>query len=399
VDSLIHPERTANIWEVKFSRDGGRLFASGYPSGIVQIWDVASKNQVRRFDTPSGLRGTAQYALLDPDWKNLYVPVEKRSVKNLEQDGKRRYRIDYTGRIRVWDVASGQEKEPLVGSKDSAPVYAELAPGGRFLMYVQRASYDADKRLKDVTCVYDLESGKHWKLCDGFAVPACLPDGKSVLVAVNDYNTKKSTVKLLDLATAKELASLDSPEKDHYLSLGPVAPDGSIAAVYLGGKKGSPIEVSFRDPRTLEERGKLTGKSDPDRNGYGVGKFTPDGKLFVLLDGTGRALVWDVAEKTLKRTIPYGNNRQAWQMAVSPDGKKIAIGWMPKAEPSLEEARDPDPQDLPQPRVSLVNLDGAIPPRTLIAPHGYVGSIAFSPDGKFLAMGTSGAIRLFDLTK
>jgi hypothetical protein len=35
----------------------------------------------------------------------------------------------------------------------------------------------------------------------------------------------------------------------------------------------------------------------------------------------------------------------------------------------------------------------------LIAPHGYVGGLAFSPDGKKLAFGGAGAVHLFDLTK
>ena len=52
IASLIHPERKASIWTVAFSPDGARLFTAGYPSGIVQFWDVASCTEVRRIDTP-----------------------------------------------------------------------------------------------------------------------------------------------------------------------------------------------------------------------------------------------------------------------------------------------------------------------------------------------------------
>ena len=61
--------------------------------------------------------------------------------------------------------------------------------------------------------------------------------------------------------------------------------------------------------------------------------------------------------------------------------------------------REPDPRDLPQPRISLVDLTGKTPLRILIAPQGYAGQPAFSPDGKTLAFGSSGAVHLFDLTK
>jgi hypothetical protein len=44
-------------------------------------------------------------------------------------------------------------------------------------------------------------------------------------------------------------------------------------------------------------------------------------------------------------------------------------------------------------------LAGNNPPRLLVAPHGFVGDLVFSPDGKTLAFGSSGAVHLFDLTK
>ena len=57
------------------------------------------------------------------------------------------------------------------------------------------------------------------------------------------------------------------------------------------------------------------------------------------------------------------------------------------------------PEDLPQPRVSLIDLLGRRAPRVLVAPHGYPGAVTFSPDGKTLAFGGGGAVHLFDLRK
>ena len=102
----------------------------------------------------------------------------------------------------------------------------------------------------------------------------------------------------------------------------------------------------------------------------------------------------------LARTSLGGGRWVLWALPLvfSPDGQTLAAAWAPKADADVDDARDPEPRDLPQPRVSLIALDRSAA-RTLVAPHGYVGSVAFSPDGKTLAFGSTGAVHLFDLTK
>ncbi len=388
-----------SFWTVQFSLDGQRLFTAGYPSGIVQIWDAASRKELRRIDTPPGLRGSANYALLTPDWKTLYVPVEKRTVKTLERDGKRLYRIEESGAVRVWDVDSGKEQSPLRPAEGTAPVHATLAPAGRLLVCVERPDYESiNPRTEDMTVVWNLATRKKRKLCDDYASPSFAPDGKTVVVSQQDYEAKSSAVRVLDLATGKELAKLDCPDKDRHFWVGSVSSDGAMVAVSLGGKKAAPLEVWFLDARKLTARGKLVGKGDPESYGWAGGRFTPDGKRYVALDGAGNALVWDAAGQRLEHTLAL-DGQAAWHLAFSPDGKTLAVGWAPKADVDGEDAREPDPRDLPQPRVSLVELSGESPPRVLVAPHGYVGGLAFSRDGKTLAFGGAGAVHLFDLTK
>jgi WD40 repeat protein len=394
---LVHPDRAAYIWTVQFSPDGSRLFTAGYPSGIVQIWDVASRKEVRRIDTPSGLRSSSDYAQLTPDWKTLYVPVQKRSLKSFERDGKKLHRIEYSGEIRVWDVASGKEQEPLRPAAGSAPTHAKLAPGGRILFGIEQPSFDTDTPTKVVTVVWDLATGKKRKLGDDYEYPSFAPDGKTLVTDVRDYTAKTSVAKVMELATGKDLARLNCPEKDRFFSVRSIAPDGSVVAVYLGGKKGAPLEIWFRDARTLAERGKMLGKGDPESYWAGdSGLFTPDGNWFLAVDGAGNLLVWNVAERKLERSVPLRGERFG-RLAISPDGQMLAIGWAPKGDPELEKSEDP--QDWPQPRVSLIDLAGKAPPRTLIAPHGSLVALTFSPDGRTLAVGSTGAVHLFDLRK
>ena len=173
---------------MQFSPDGHRLFASGYPSGIVQVYDWAAKTEVRRIDTPPGRRSSSEYALLTPDWKTLYVPVDRQTVEPIEREGKRVQRVEYSGSIRVWDVESGTEQAPLECPKGSAPIHAQMSPSGQLLLAIERPSYDAVPGVQPqaATVLWDLATRERRKLCDGFAVPAFAPDGKTLGVVVTD---------------------------------------------------------------------------------------------------------------------------------------------------------------------------------------------------------------------
>jgi hypothetical protein len=55
---------------------------------------------------------------------------------------------------------------------------------------------------------------------------------------------------------------------------------------------------------------------------------------------------------------------------------------------------------MPQPRVYMFDLANVgAEPETIICPHGYVGGLAFAPDGRTLAVGGAGAVHLFDMTE
>lgn len=397
IGSLVHPDRSASLWTVKFSPDGQRLFVGGYPSGVVQVWDVAAKREVRRIESPRGYRGFGDYASITPDWKTLYIPLEVRKVKPFEKDGKRVNRIDYSGEIKVWDMTTGEPRPALKPPAETAPSFVRMSPDGRFIVSIERYSYDTDDlNPKNETAVWDLATGTRRVLVNGYFFPALSPDGRTVAGQILDPTTRKTTLKLFDLTTGKELAGRDSPENGLSFEIDGYSPDGSVVAVSLGGKKGAAREVLFLDAKTLAEKGRFVGAEDPDGYGWGGSAFTPDGKRFVVIDAKA-AHLWDIAGGKVVKSFDTGSN--TWRLAVSPDGKTLAVGWMPERDKSQEGVREPDPRDLPQPRVTLFDLAGDAPPRVLVCPHGYVGGVAFSPDGRTLAFGGAGAVHLFDLGK
>jgi hypothetical protein len=84
------------------------------------------------------------------------------------------------------------------------------------------------------------------------------------------------------------------------------------------------------------------------------------------------------------------------RLAFSPDGTKVAAPAYVKTD---DRTRDPDPRDLPQPRLYLFDLTRGGEPEECVLPHGYPGGVAFSTDGKVLAVGGAGAVHLLDMTK
>ena len=409
-------------WNVAFFPDGSRLWASCYPFGTVQIWDALSHREIHRIAPPpgygtAGAYATADYALPSADWKTLYIPVEKRTNRRVERDGKKSLQVDYAGFIRVWDVAAGKDRGLLRPADGAAPAQVRLDPGGRFLVCVEQLGHeatDAPQGPTEATVVWDLATGAKSKLCDGALIPGFAgdgrtglsfgPEGKSVLSALNDYRHKTSTIKVLAVPGGEQLVRLDSPEKGRYFYAGPTSPDGSLIAVYVAGKPEDAQEVLFLKARALDEYGKVSlGKPDPEQYGWGNGQFglfTADGKHFLAL-ADGQLLVWDVAGRRLQRTIPVGD----WwrrRLALSPDGKTLAVAWMPKdrdLESELKSGARADQKEFPQPRISLIDLAGDAAPRTLMAPHGRVCGLAFSPAGNLLAFAGGDAVHLFDLRK
>src|SRR5262245_35100514 len=66
---LIHPNRTAAIFGVRYSPDGKRLIAGDYPGGVVVVWDVATGKQLTKIETGPRYRGWIDYFFVAPDWK------------------------------------------------------------------------------------------------------------------------------------------------------------------------------------------------------------------------------------------------------------------------------------------------------------------------------------------
>ncbi len=401
IATLPHPDREADISTVRFSDDGKRLFTAGSPSRIVQFWDVDAKKEILRIDTPKGDRGSGDYAQLTHDWKTLYVTEETRKTTPIQTDGKKDFQFDYTGQVLVWDVATGKPKDPLPPEPNQGAHDSKLLPGSNHLVVVEFKSYKGSDDVRRIPCeswLWDLKTLKKHKLGDGDLTPLVLKDRKSGLLTSYDKSSRTSVLKRIDMKSGVVLAQRESPNKELTFDIYEITTDGKLAAVGLAGKKGSEFDTRFIDTTTLQDVGRLVGKPDPEGYGNATGKFSPDDKIYVTHDGVGVLTFWDVARKKIIRSTDLASVHQ--RMEFSPDGRWLAVAWIPKFDTKSVSSRDLDPMDFPQPRVTLIDMKNPdAKPITMIAPHGFLGSLAFSPDCNRIAFGSAGGVHLFDLSK
>jgi WD40 repeat protein len=385
VRSLPHTDRTSSLWEVRFG-EGGRLFASGYPSGVVQIWDPHTGKELRRVESPRGYRGSADYALTTDRLDALYVPVEGRKATKLD-DPKKPFRIDYDGHVLVWDLATGQAKQPIKAEKGRDMITAYLSPDGARLITVERGGYFAGGELPpDLVRLIDPSTGKASKLGDGYAMPSFSADGKRLYVSLTDYTggAEASALKVFD-RDGRQLATLGEV-KGLAFSRPVLSPDGKHMAVQVS--KGR-----INQPGTLRLYDLITGKvvakfpSGGDFPFLGWPAFSPDGKLLAAVDYDESLRVWDVATRKLVRQGKFPGRGFGVRFAFSPDGTRLAVPARVKTV------------NFPQPRVYLFDLARGGEPEEVVCPHGWAGGVAFSADGKLLAVGGAGAVHLFDVAR
>src|SRR5206468_2074832 len=90
--TLVHPARTDHVLDPQFSPDGERIVAYGYPSGIVQVWQISTGRQLVRIESDAGKWNNWAVA---GDWSRVYVSQNHSKTSAVEAGGKSRQRKDY----------------------------------------------------------------------------------------------------------------------------------------------------------------------------------------------------------------------------------------------------------------------------------------------------------------
>jgi WD40 repeat protein len=388
-----------DAYAMAFSPDGKLLAATG-SNGIVRLWNVATRTQVGTFGTPEvSYENTQAPAVFSPDGQTLAVGVD--------------------GALELWNIPARREVRSL--GELSSPygnVPVAFMPGAQILL-----NYDGTPWL------WDLVTNKLSHIATMFPVPAAtdvLPfslNGRTLLGVGRD-----GAFSLWDAATGRDLGALpadyDADDTDVFafspdgreLAIGNSS-DGTVRLWDVTTRKRIGVTINTKAGRVFGLAFSPAGRTLATSNGDGTVRlwdvatdprviraprnshplaevaFDPDGKTLMTADTFGAARAWDVATGQQTSATPAvdtgfhfdgpggGNESQIKEMAYSPNGKELAV------------ARNGT--------VQLWDVAANGRPATLLGSHTFVhwlDSLAFSPDSQTLAIADNyGHVMLWDV--
>jgi WD40 repeat protein/serine/threonine protein kinase len=401
---------TGTIKSVAFSPDGKRLAGAGWRynqqkkaggalaingAPILKLWDSANGQELKSLEGHSkGINGVA----FSPDGKWLASASADRTVKIWEWATGRASRTlegnsqevssvafspdgkllagsaggasqtgDFTrpSAVILWDTASGRSLWTLMGHKANVNSVAFSSDGRRL------ATASDDKTVK----LWELASGKEYRtlsLPDSVSSAAFSPDGKLIATAEAD-----GTAKIWDTSSGNKIKTF----KGHIFGLNSVtfSPDGRLLAT-------SSFDRTVKIWTIASQR-----ISVGPMQSHGT-TFSPDGKRLagspqsdpMALSGRGVTL-WEVDTGKVVTTLE-GLTEVVHSLAFSPDGKRLAT-------------RGPGPNQLAEVKLWDASTGKAILP--LQGQFGgnrgpaYSQGLAFGPNGKRLAI-AGDRVKLWD---
>lgn len=259
------------------------------------------------------------------------------------------------GRVRLWDVETGEQRAVLSGHEGPVRVLA-IAPDGTWI-----ASGSSDRTIR----IWDSRTGEQRAVLAGHNSPvwavAVSPDG-TWLASGGSFDPQ---VRIWDPATGRELATRAGHEGG--VDAVVVSPDGTWLA-----SGGSDRAVRIWDAPTARD-----GAVRPGGREGGIDAVAADGG-WLASAGSDRVIrTWDGATG-IRLAALEGHDRAVHALAIAPDGAWIASGGSDR---------------------TIRIWDAVTSTSRLVLPvhSGAVRAIAISPDQQWLAAGGSdGAINIWD---
>lgn len=300
----------------------------------------------------------------------LTGPTTVDSVYGVEfsPDGRNLATVYDDGTVQVWDVATRRQIGQLLGPFGSWGIDVDVAfsEDGRTLtttkvngQYCVLQSWDVATGRQTGELIVDLPTDDH--LYDPINTAVLSPDGR-VLAVTPDEDASDLSVQLWDVVGGRRIGSIGSTS-----DMGPgvkLSPDGRVA-VTIWEDPDQGAELSLWDVAGQDPIGNVI--TLPGSEDFEEYEFSPDGRLLVTAsspqDGSESTTVrlWDVSTQNQVRqpiTIPY----QVSEVALDSHGHTLAA-----------DGR----------ALGLWNVDTG----QQVGVHTEGDALAFSPDGRILAVG------------
>ncbi len=326
---------------------GGRYLATGSWDATVKVWDTQARKEVR---TLEGHQSPVYCVAFSPDGRYLASAGSN-------------------GNLKIWEADSGRTVQSLTG-RSGAVLSVAFSPDGRYLAY---GGGDSTVR------VWDVESGVERVTYRGHRGPVesigFSPDGQRLV----SFSAALGEVKVWDMTRHPQFATFARTERDvEAIAFG--AGGQRLLSVSRGGNLQSWDAATgvLLDERRLSLPDKVTSPAVP-------ADFAPDGRRLAALcrEDAHAVKVWDTASGAEALTLS-GHTLPIHCVRFSPDGNLLATaGCDPRREQKPHEVRIWD--------AATGNL------RLTLPGHGFVFTLAFSQDARWLAWGgPAGQVTILD---
>ena len=374
----------SGVTSVSFSPDGS-LLASRASDNAVNLWQISDGSLERTLKASSGGVTTVFFS---PDGLALFLGSSN-------------------GKVEMIQVSDGKQLHTF--SAEDAIIDATISADGKIL-----AAYANQFPITGNLILWNVEDGEKLttiKALEGYTGDditsiALSPDGQYIAAGWKGYSAKIWSVASGSLQSTLE--DLQPKGEMYYYSSFALAfsPDGqtmllagaNIIGVWDVAKSVLLNRASIKSDSIYKIAVSPDGQTLASIEGTNVylwqlsdGKpipfrekpqgrdfaFSPDGTSLLtnLFDNTAR--IWPLSEQGARRSFEMEKKENIWEVAFSPDGKNLALGTIGKVE--IRQVAD------------------GLLLRTIRLPTSNYGpaEIAFSPNGEFLAVSINGIITLF----
>jgi WD40 repeat protein len=243
--------------------------------------------------------------------------------------------------------------------------------------------------------IYDLVSGLRRDMRlrhNGLQGLAFSPDGHILVTAGDDH-----LLQVWDIATGQLRDTLAGHNgRIHFPALSDA---GGRLTAWSAGADGQLIEWDLSGDRRLGRPFAAGGSADFEGDTAAGVAVSPDGKLLASTDQEGRVLLIDTATLSVVRRIDALPGGKPFAVAFSPDGRTLAVAGQGGAIASRWDVATGAAVGgpLPGPPATLARDPEASPDSPAVPFQDASRSIAFSPDGRWIAAGVEdGGIYLWD---